>query len=211
MRTGGNATWRLLTVVACALLVGCEEGGGPAGGDVGDNDINVVVAIGDSITEGFGLPPESSYPAQLAGMTGKTVINAGRDGERSAGGVSRTSGLLNRYKPGYLLILLGSNDISGGSDAGNIANNIAAMVRDARANRTIAIVGTIPPGFGPHAYLSAGAAGVNPTIVSVAQGEGARIADVYNAVNDPGYFQADGLHPNATGAGRVAQAFRSRL
>ena len=67
----------------------------------------VILAFGDSLTFGTGANSEHSYPAELARLTGLTVINAGIPGEVTAQGVRRLPALLDRYKPQLLLLCHG--------------------------------------------------------------------------------------------------------
>jgi len=206
-----------LLCVAAGFLVymGCEDsGGGSSSGnhDFGDNDPQLVVAMGDSITAGFGLPGAASYPAQLAGLTGRPVRNSGVNGDSSASGASRAAGVLSSAKPGYLLILYGSNDIIQGRDLVQAKENLRAIVGAAKANQTIPILGTVPNGIDSHAFMAPGVQMLNGLIGQLAGEEGVAVAGVNGAMGSaPAFFQADGLHPSEAGAGRIAIAFSGRL
>lgn len=96
-----------------ALLgTGClESDSKPYGSshDFGENNRDVYVCIGDSMTRSvYGVTP---YPEFLANMLDKTVINEGVGGERVPDGAARTAEVLNRHRPGYLLIMHGINDV----------------------------------------------------------------------------------------------------
>jgi acyl-CoA thioesterase I len=73
-----------------------------------------IVAFGDSLTAGLGVPPDQSYPAHLqrrleaAGYTYR-VVNAGVSGDTTAGGVRRVPWALNS-KPVIVILELGAND-----------------------------------------------------------------------------------------------------
>lgn len=64
-----------LSIAACGGK-GKEERSLPAG--------SVVVALGDSITQGVGASEQSAWPANLARLSGWRVINAGVSGDTSA-------------------------------------------------------------------------------------------------------------------------------
>ena len=202
-----------IPLLAVAVLVGCEDdgGSGSSGGDFGDNDRNVVVAMGDSITAGYGVGAADSYPVQLSAMIGRTVVNTGVNGERSIAASGRVNGVLSRYKPAYLLILYGSNDATNGGDPAATVAGLRSIVLAARANKTVPILGTIPPAFGSHAFSNPGVDALNPFIRQMAQEEGVAVADIHGALNDPALFQDDGLHPNAAGMRRIASAFAGRI
>lgn len=97
-----------------------------------------VVCFGDSITTG-------GYPGPLAGRTGMAVVDAGQDGERSEGGLSRDNEILQTYQPAYLCILYGANDVIGGVDASVTVGNLRGIVQAAKDNNCIPIVGTLTP------------------------------------------------------------------
>ncbi len=210
----------LLVNAANLLLIGlllgnaaCEEDGGSdnSGHDFGVNNPDLVVALGDSITHGYGLAGSESYPAQLGAQTGRPVINSGADGERSSGGLGRVNSVLNQHKPGFLLILYGSNDLIFGADLNGIVGNLRGIIQAAKANQTIPIIATVPPAFPYHDFIAQGVVDLNPLIQAMAAEEGVAVANVFNALNNPALFQSDGLHPTAEGAGKIASAFAGKL
>ena len=89
----------------------------------------VILAFGDSITAGTGAGETESYPAVLASLTGRKVINAGVPGEVSADGVQRLPGLLEREHPSLLILCHGGNDLLGHLDHQLLAGNLRAMIR----------------------------------------------------------------------------------
>jgi len=59
---------------------------------------DVIVAFGDSLTHGTGASDDTAYPAVLASLTRRTVINAGVPGDTTASGLQRLPGVLAEYK-----------------------------------------------------------------------------------------------------------------
>jgi lysophospholipase L1-like esterase len=204
-------TKRAAVAAACAgwafFGAGCDGGGG-GGRDVGDNDPDVYVCLGDSITRGYGVSGGESYPAQMAGILGKTVYNLGVDGQRSDAGVSRTGSALKRYKPGYMCILYGANDVIHGGSHDAVIGNLRSMVQQCKANKTIPVVGTLPPMVRGHELFNSSVVGLNPKIVQMAKEEGADVADLSGAFgDDESLLQSDGLHPTAEGMKIIATTF----
>lgn len=99
----------------------------------------VVLAFGDSLTYGTGVQPDQSYPAVLASLLGRQVVNAGIPGEISADGAARLPALLDRYHPSLLVLCHGANDILNQLDRKQAAANLRAMITMAR-ERGIAVV-----------------------------------------------------------------------
>ena len=86
-----------------------------------------IVCLGDSLTEGYGLAPERTYPVLVERMLrdrGQTVrlINAGVSGSTSASAVSRLRWQL-RSRPEIVLIALGGNDGLRGIDVAATRTN----------------------------------------------------------------------------------------
>ena len=70
---------------------------------------STVLALGDSLTYGYGAAPAAAYPVQLAGLTGWKVINGGVSGDTTADALARLPGLM-RQQPKLVIISIGGND-----------------------------------------------------------------------------------------------------
>jgi len=88
-----------------------------------------ILAFGDSLTAGTGAGETESYPAVLAGLTGRKVINAGIPGEVSAAGLLRLPEILEREKPALLILCHGGNDLLRQQDQRQLADNLRGMLR----------------------------------------------------------------------------------
>ena len=204
----------LLGAVMCWGTACNDSGGGGGGGNanIGDNNPDVCVAMGDSITSGREAPAGAPYPDRVAGITGKSVVNAGSGGARSSSGVASVSGLLQRYQPARLLVLYGSNDAGAGVGADEFENNIRAIVGAAKVNQTVPVIGTVPPQYDSRAVVMPLIQEYNARIRRVAGSEKVPVANVAGEFgNKRSLIQADGLHPTDPGNQALAFAFADRL
>ena len=136
---------RILLLVACCLALGAGGASGP-----------VVVCLGDSLTEGYGVAPEESYPSLLerrlheSGHPGARVINAGQSGSTSASAASRLRWQL-RAAPDVLILALGANDGLRGLDLAATRRNLDEAIRVAQqAGVRVVLAGMqLPPNYGP--------------------------------------------------------------
>jgi acyl-CoA thioesterase I len=113
-----------------------------------------IVAFGNSLTAGLGVPPDQSYPAHLqrtldaAGFAYR-VVNAGVSGDTTAGGVRRVSWVLNS-KPAIVILELGANDGLRGLSLHETQANLERIVQQLQqASVTVVLAGMkLPPNYG---------------------------------------------------------------
>lgn len=98
----------MLALGAAGALAAC--GRKPAATTVALPAGTTVLALGDSITAGVGADAASSYPAQLAALTGWNVVNGGVSGDTSAQAAERIPALLAEHKPALVIVSVGGND-----------------------------------------------------------------------------------------------------
>jgi acyl-CoA thioesterase-1 len=168
-----------------------------------------VVFFGTSLTAGYGLAAERAFPAvvaRLANGEGLSVraVNAGLSGETSAGALRRVDWVL-RNPADIVVIETGANDGLRALDVAATERNIRQIVRRVQRTRPGASVLLVqmeaPPNFGPQ-YTGR----FRRMYSTVACETGVMLVpfllDGVAAV--PELNQADGLHPNAVGAERIA-------
>lgn len=93
----------------------------------------IIVALGDSLTAGYGVKEKEAYPARLEKKLRESghlwrVINAGISGETSDETLARLNSVLE-LKPAIVILEIGVNDGFQGSDPMTIRNNIGEIVR----------------------------------------------------------------------------------
>jgi lysophospholipase L1-like esterase len=216
-----------LAIVPLLSLGGGCSNGSDSSTDFGNNDPSLVVALGDSITFGYGdsyvYSCSESYRGtigfcpRLAGLTGKTVINEGRCGETSGEGLDRINDVLQRWRPGVVLLDYSPNDILNGTE--EVIRNLRGMIAAARANKTVPVLGTLVPAVGEHAGWEGFIVPLNAQILALCEEEGLQCADHHTAfVTDPGFIASpytlltlDGEHPNGAGYELMAETWRKPL
>ncbi|HOE00050.1 MAG TPA: SGNH/GDSL hydrolase family protein [Kiritimatiellia bacterium] len=212
----------LLAVVLAGLLIGC--GGGDdkiSNPDPGSNDLNVIVAFGDSITKGSECPC-AAYPPRLAALTGKVVHNAGIGGSRATGGVGRTKQVINKYHPAFMLILYGVNDVIHSYSRDAIIGALDRMVTICQENHVVPVLATYPMPIHGHRFFAGSTVRLNQAIRDLAAARNIRCVDLEREfatgydhsdpnhtrpIPDPSLYMPDGLHPNDAGTQVMAMAF----
>src|SRR5215470_11730481 len=196
--------------------------------DFGGNDPKKVVAFGDSITagvlelqkRGFRLSTSNNYPNILQGKLKRLdpawqVINEGVGGEFTDTGAARIGSVLRSDRPGFILIMEGTNDAHHCGDSVALVNNLRRMVQSAKANKTIPILGTIPPSFRNNPCADDVIDAANGGIQAIGGAEGIVIADIFNGMNQRDLFgispDRDPLHPNERGYAVMAEIWYKAL
>jgi lysophospholipase L1-like esterase len=165
----------------------------------------VILAFGDSLTFGTGANSEQSYPAELARLTGLTVINAGIPGEVTAQGVRRLPALLDRYKPQLLLLCHGGNDLLRKIGTAMTRDNIEKMISEAdQRNIPTLLIGVPQPAL---MFLEAA-----PIYNEIAEQHGLVYeGEILPEVEADNKLKSDRIHPNAAGYRRMADAISQLL
>jgi len=116
--------------------------------------------------------------------------------------------ILDDYKPGYMLILIGVNDLIMGYGVEWPTVNIRIMLQACKDNKTIPVIATLTPTFGSYARLSGDVGRLNDQIRQIASDLDVALVDLNSAFDDNLiYMQTDGLHPNETGHALMALTF----
>ena len=168
----------------------------------------LVVAMGDSLTEGYGVPEEAAYPALLENRLREAgyrfeVVNAGISGETSAGARSRTEWILN-LEPDIVILATGGNDGLRGVDPANTRANIAEILDIFRERDVVAVLA------GMRMFRNLGAEFVDAfeaLYPDVAAEKDVLLVPflLEGVAAEPALNLEDGIHPNAEGYRVVAE------
>ena len=189
--------WLLLLVLP--LVAGEATAAGPE---------RVIVAFGDSLTAGLGVPADQTYPARLGERLRREgydykVVNAGVSGDSTAGGLRRVDWAL-RLKPEIVILELGVNDALRGQQLTSVRANLEQLVtRFQAAGARVLVLGMrLPPNYGtPYAddffqiFGEVARARSVPHVPFFLEGVGAI----------PRLNQPDGIHPTAEGYALVVE------
>lgn len=181
-----------------------------------------LVALGDSLTQGYGLPEGEGFVPQLAAWLaeqGRDVVinNAGVSGDTTAGGLSRLDWTLAEPADA-MIVTLGGNDVLRGLDpAVSRANLDAILAKAGERGLPVLLVAMEAPGnYGPdyqqrftaiypelaaqHGVLLAG------SFLAPLRESGTGDAAAMRA-----WMQADGIHPNKEGVARIVAALGPKV
>jgi acyl-CoA thioesterase-1 len=170
-----------------------------------------VVALGDSLTAGYGLPEGEGFVPQLqkwldAKGADAVVVNAGVSGDTSAGGLARLDWSLSP-ETDALIVALGGNDLLRGLDPAVTRDNLDAILTGAAGRDLPMLLIGLP---GPANYGVEWKAQFDAIFPELAQKHGALVEPNFMAGlggSDPEamhpYLQADGIHPSAEGVSRI--------
>lgn len=167
-----------------------------------------ILALGDSLTAGYGLPPGEGFPAQLEAALLEAghdvrVIDAGVSGDTTTGALARLDWSMDPQTDA-VIVELGGNDALRGINpelSEQSLDGIMANLQE-RGMPTLLAGMQAPPNMGA-AYTDA----FNPIF--------ARLAETYDAVHYPFFLEGvaaipelnlpDGIHPTSQGIGLIVQ------
>ncbi len=175
-----------------------------------------LVALGDSLTQGYGLPAEEGFVPVLEGWLRERghaveVINAGVSGDTTAGGLARMEWTL-ADEPDAMIVALGGNDLLRGLDPAVSRANLEGILEAADgAGVPVLLAGLPAPGnFGPEFRRDF-------------EAMYAELAEEWDAIHYPDFLgpigekaaqglsladlmQDDRIHPNAEGVRQIVEA-----
>jgi len=168
-----------------------------------------IVALGDSLTAGYGLPAGQAFPDALqralkADGVDVEIVNAGVSGDTAAGGLARLDWSVPEGSDA-LIVELGANDMLRGFDPGETEKSLAQILDKARAAHlpTLLTGMRAAPNLGldyQHRFDA-----IYPELAS-RYGVALYPFFLEGVAGDPRLNQTDGLHPNREGVGLIVKA-----
>ncbi|WP_425045283.1 arylesterase [Primorskyibacter sp. S87] len=196
---------RKVMLVLVSVLWGAAATAGPV----------TVAALGDSLTQGYGLPPEEGFVPQLErwlldqGVDAE-LINAGVSGDTTAGGAARVAWTLTP-EVDAMIVALGGNDVLRGIEPAVARDNLETILSAAEAAEVaVLLVGLQAPGNYGAVYKE----DFEAIYPDLSKKFGTFYAENFfaglNAGGDPeaarSLMQNDGIHPNSEGVTRIVTA-----
>lgn len=200
-----------LFVLVLMLLAGCQETPTTQSSEQIQNEPQqtefIILALGDSLTEGLGVAEDKNYPAILQqklhekGYKNTRVVNAGLSGETSTGLLNRLDWVM-QLEPDMTILNIGANDAMRGLDLELTEDNIRQIIKTLHQNDSDVILA------GMEIYDNLGR-----EYVTGFKNMYPRIADDLNVMLIPfflqgvagqqQYNQQDGIHPNHAGYQKI--------
>ncbi len=166
-----------------------------------------IVCMGDSLTEGYGIRPQSAWTSLLGQHF--EIINSGISGDTTAGMLSRFHPMVIDHHPSHVIIMGGTNDCSFNLPVDVIISNIMAMTKLARHHDIISIIGLPTRCFFDHPpefndlFLSISSFvdrldEFREKLQKMATFKDLMVIDFAQGLKEE-YYLADGVHPNEAG------------
>jgi acyl-CoA thioesterase-1 len=201
---------RTLMFLAAAAAVGANCSGRASAATAPSQLVQsrTIVAFGDSLTSGRGMSREEAYPAQLEKMLKAArlpfkVVNDGVSGDTTADAVRRLNTALDE-DPAIMIVAFGANDGLRGVPVSQVRANLEKIIEAAQARHIEVLLCGMDalPILGWqytvdfHQLYPALAARYNvPLVPFMLEG----------VLANQDMLLPDFIHPNATGAARIAQ------
>jgi acyl-CoA thioesterase-1 len=175
-----------------------------------------ILALGDSLTQGYGLVEQEGFVPQLHEWLTERghdvrIVNGGVSGDTTAGGLSRVAWSLTP-EIDAMIVALGGNDLLRGIPPETARSNLDGILQvAAERDLEVLLIGMTAPGNYGQEYKQA----FDAIYPALAKRYGTLYLDDFfaglrgddGAMPDTGRFmQPDGIHPNAEGVERVVDA-----
>lgn len=189
--------------------------------DARAQDTVTIAALGDSLTQGYGLVQEDGFTVQLQGWLDAAnqdviILNAGVSGDTTAGGLARVDWTLTPDVDA-MIVALGGNDVLRGTDPAVARANLDGILSVAAGKDIpVLLIGIdVPDNFGPD--YKADFTAIYPDLA--AKFDTLYVESFLRPLTDLGtmqevlatYFQGDGIHPNAEGVGIIVDSIGPKV
>ena len=169
---------------------------------------SAILALGDSLTYGYGAAPTAAYPVQLATLTGWKVINGGVSGDTTADALARLPELMRQH-PKLVIISIGGNDFLRKLPESTTHANIGKIIQTVQAASIPAVLVAIP-----HFTVGAlfGKLSDHPLYQEIAeQYQIPLLSGAWSEILGDKDLKSDQIHANAEGYRKFAEVLKAFL
>ena len=173
-----------------------------------ENNMITVLALGDSLTTGYGLAPEHSFASRLEQVlkqegSNTKVINGGVSGDTAYDGLRRLKNLL-RHKPDLVIVEFGANDLYMGLPVEEVRDNLTRIIdKCLSSGARVLLAGVLSLLNLDDDYMRR----FHKAFEDVARSKGVVfLPDFMPGI--PGNFEytlPDGIHPNEAGVDKIVE------
>ncbi len=167
-----------------------------------------ILFLGDSLTEGYGVPKDKAYPYVVERVLKKKgheieILNGSVSGSTTASSLSRLKWFL-KAKPDWLFLALGANDGLRGIKVEESYKNLEKTVLFAKENKIqVAVAGMmVPPNYGEDYGKK-----FNQMYKDLKKKHGVKLMPflLVNVAAEKEMNQEDGIHPNVLGHEKMGE------
>lgn len=183
-------------VYGVARLAGCGGSNWPIT-NVPPQNVRIA-CFGDSLVAGYGVndPATQSYPAALARILGREVVNRGTSGDTTEDGVGKLAQFKDE-KFGIIILTLGGNDILQNRDWPDIERDLRTLITTLQASGAVVVftgvTGPLNPGRGEK-------------YEAICREYGAvYVPEILRGLRNHDELMSDAIHPNEAGYRKMAE------
>jgi len=169
-----------------------------------------IMVVGDSLSAAHNIPLQSGWVRLLDQRlkqdmaTPPAAVNVSISGETTSAALTRLPGLLEKHRPGVVVIELGGNDALRGLTPAQLKGNLEKMIQlSQQTGARVLLLGIdVPPNYGP-AYRER----LKATYADLSKQYKTALVPFFleKVALQPGLMQADGLHPTAAAQPKVLE------
>jgi lysophospholipase L1-like esterase len=159
---------------------------------------DVVVFFGDSITHGYGVRPEESFPGLVAGTLGVPFVNAGVPGDTMTAGLLRLERDVLPHRPRLVVVEFGGNDFLRRVPTDETLRSLDGIVGRLAAEGVAVVILHVAVGLGGDPYRAGFEAAAK-------RHRAALVPDILQGILGNPDLKVDSIHPNAKGHRLVAE------
>ncbi len=204
-----------MVMIITMLVAGCGDNNEaarisppPQEAPASDPVEGVIVAVGDSLTAGYGLIEDEAYPTLLERRLRRNgfpfrVVNAGISGETTSGARSRIDWIMT-LSPDIVILETGANDGLRGIDPDLTRENIAAIVDDLERQGVVVVLAGMKMVKNMGKEFTEAFESIYP---AVAAEKNLILVPFFleGVAGDPSLNLPDGIHPTAGGYRKVTE------